>query len=369
MLDIAITLKDMVIAHGKYDKRSFVRLLELVDDNNADPARQVLMLALFHGLWDLQRTASAAGFGEEHITSSLFGHLVSHLYWYYDEAVDIYGDESFHMPELHWAYQDKPQEAVSGIDFGVVRVVEGNGSNQTGHLLIQFFQAKNATRLRDDVTINVSHVTHAKSKPDIPVDWSANGLTLLRAAVGQLENRRSNDQAIRSALLGFNHKRFQLETLLHTHFRGQTIARSEAQWCFYSIWRPDRVAQAMDLIRVVASLQDERGFVHPSTVSVDGRARELHELLTDSLLGTSEHTALRIELSDVEEVVEHLAEVHQGINLLIAAPGPLDHELKRTLLKTHKLSPPLFSPANYVPRPRRAVDVNEEKDDNAMGGP
>ncbi|WP_211396721.1 hypothetical protein [Agrobacterium tumefaciens] len=151
--------------------------------------------------------------------------------------------------------------------------------------------------------------------------------------------------------------RYQLEALVRTHFRGQFITDQQRRWCYYSVWRPDMLPQAIGLHDVAGGLLDGELVRLPRSLDLRQPAC-FHDLLIEALFHDGV-VGLRVPLSRFTTFKERIEELLPRIDFLIAGRmiGP---QLENTLKATHKLSNPLVRA--HTPSPKPSLNLTPDPD-------
>lgn len=295
---------------------------------------QVINLACHQAAVDLAASSGSASLGEEHQTAAFMGHLATNLAWLSIAAIASQdaADHEDLVPQVSWAYQSKPDEAVLGADFGLIRHLGGTPDR----IRLVLFQAKvpesQAEGWRvviDQRTVATGDVTR---KPEILIKREPVLRSLLEATSRRLAFHPNNPpirvlRAQAAALRDVSH--FQLEALMLTNLEGRRAAGpNEHPWCHYVLWFPgtaDRVtlptAMPVEEVSDLILPHLSKGAHFPRVVTADG-SEDFAGLLSRALTGGGGDGAgpgIVIEPGDLAPLVKKTCALLPSLRLLLAS--------------------------------------------------
>lgn len=321
---------------------------------------KVLRTAMFFASYDMAKLSCAVGYGEEHSTAALMGHLASHLRWLQMYIERWYPGEAG-MPNIQWAYQTKPQEAESGADFALI--ANFRDYDDSPWFKIVLVQAKRC----EHQSISIGHITR-KQDGTKTLPWTPDASSLLSKARLQLLGAecKAADVNIESILKSpMPSEHYQLEALVRTHFRGQMISGLDIPWVFYSAWKKTGLPTIVGLEDVIAKLYsaEQKSFSEPTSYKMQDD-QPFHRLIPDALF-TEREIGLEIRLDQIESAVAELQELRPRLDFILAGLPEIHPELEATIRKTHILSPSLGEPVRRSPDPPAALVRKKESSNGA----
>ena len=322
-------------------------------------------LATVAAVHELLWTSTRAGFGEEHQTASLMGHLASSLGWFALACAGQFDPADFQdLSTIMWAHQSKTEEASSGVDFGIV--AGRMCSNDQPTYNIAMFQAKKAKQhiLASKLEFAVDQPIRLRKKDTIrnrnPND------PLFRELVSAAKNvmsTLSDDDA--EALLATEMLRpaFQIEALIRTYLRGNLLADKRGEWCHYVLWPVPIVHQAVDEDEVVrepvpmpraVSLTSVTGSLdRPSTRCEPMKETSIVDVIYQVLSNGGSGAYIEVGESGLKTLVKDAAELLPGLHFVgtgdAGSSGGLIEAFNAAGLEVDLVSPSACAP--WQPEP------------------
>lgn len=295
---------------------------------------QVINLACHQAAVDLAASSGSASLGEEHQTAAFMGHLATNLAWFSVAAIasEDTADQSGLVPQVSWAYQSGPDEAVFGADFGLIRHLGGPADR----IRLVLFQAKIPEMQARGWQVAIDRSTTVTGgvtkKPDLLANRRSILQGLLEATSRHPASHPDNPpirglEAQAAALRDVSH--FQLEALMLTNLEGCRAAGSNEQpWCHYVLWFPGTAGQitlptAMSVEEVskliLPHLSKRAHF--PRVVAAAG-SEDFAGLLSRALTGGGEDGAgpgIVIGIGELEPLVKKTCALLPSLRLLLAS--------------------------------------------------
>ena len=300
---------------------------------------QLIRLVVCRAVHDLLRTSGRAGFGEEHQTASLMGHLASQVDWYGRLAAAEAAASSVELvlPDIRWAHQEKNQEARTGVDFGLLCNPSGENGPDTEVRLV-LLQAKRAFLNRHGVErFSVSQPTGLRGLTKDAAWPALDNRMVAYCLKAALLNHRSDPGAFSPedivSVLNRNPAelpRYQLESLLRTQFQLAARGKVDGPWCLYAVWRrpppeqspPPPLAVPLGVVAQHLRIAEEWRFNRPGEVGLTPGDESCHDLIAvlASALGYGPSSfGLRLRLSEVESAIGEACRLLPRLSLVTSS--------------------------------------------------
>ena len=339
----------------------------------ADGASRMIRLAVCRAMHELLWTSGRAGFGEEHQTASLMGHLTSQVGWYARLAAteaEATGNEGFAMPDIRWAHQERGQEARTGVDFGLLCNPSGEDAPDTEVRLV-LLQAKRATlgrrgaeRFAVDQKTGMGNKSMEEARPLLNNEAME---LCLEAAREEQKGRLTGANELKAIAARLREQRaeeprYQMETLLRTQFMLATHGEMGDPWCFYAVWRrppqgrspPRPVAVTLNAVAKTLYVRERdretagQGLLRAGDVDLEDMNASSHDLIAVLARALDYEDAgfgLRLPLSKVEEAMGEACRLLPDLDLVTSSSTETGgHALAIAIEGKFKVSPALLPP-------------------------
>ncbi|MDO1583602.1 hypothetical protein [Rhizobium oryzicola] len=325
--------------------------------------RDLFRFAFSLSIANMIRTSASFGFDEEHLTASLAGSLASNLTWFARAYRRFRGTRS--LPQLRWIHQTKINEARSGIDLGFLFRVPGKDANRPYRLVL--LQAKLASG--KDMSISIDHVTN-KRAANGTLQLSKDALTVLEAAAssnhpsGIVSHSLKNDAfAIAKKQFVRGTPRYQLETLLRTDLRGQSLNGKSVPWCFYVAWHAAALPKMIDAREIASTVLSRDASLPLSPVKIPATAPTLTEVVDRAMFEETPRYGLELPVKDLGGVMDYIVSAAPDIRILTNSVNP-QLNLIFDRARGYRFSDSLI-PADLLslpkPAPKRLLEISEQE--------
>lgn len=318
--DLAADLAKEIAERGQGMKDETGRFIATF--SNANPSEKIVRLAVYRSVYEMMWTSGLANFNEEHQTASLMGHLTSNFAWYTRLAASDDDGEVDDLPEILWASQAHHEEAKTGSDFAIISNISNDDKNINVRIVL--FQAKKSYSKNDgNEDFSISHVTGQPKDIDLSQEMK------LLLSAGQEELARDlSPQVMREVeeiiAIDAPKPRYQLESLLRSHFLGRSLETSRNQWCFYVIWHKAvqgfvKEPTVFSAGSISASLFEKNDWKTPGRHKITADYSFFSDLISSSISNPKYDCGITVPIGSINQFMVNVCKILPKLNIAVAS--------------------------------------------------